>query len=332
MPNKLGFYLHSAQNNDGLWDLFQRAKPPVILIHMESKDDILLTQMRDWRSPNTFVVGRLGMDRDEQRAFLDDPNPEAAGQRLAEKIFNKDRSFMQKRYPDNSVGRLLVDAWMSLNECIEGPSWEEWSLQTDDWRRETLERHHRYDLLQVAFRRRLREFIPGVEAVAFNFGAGNFKQAQQYLEHYPETLKEYTYLGFHEYGWPAMAKHLLAEPVKTDAGLFPAIMQGIRAKHGDRYKAIITEAGLARAHLHHGDAAGDVGWLNQTEPRTQEEYWASLQWYNDLLLQNDASVLGACLYQVGWMDDWKSFRLLGEDNQGKRIDIMDWVADRLADH
>ena len=96
MPNKLGFYLHSSQNNDGLWDLFQRAKPPVILIHMESKDDILLTQMRDWRSPNTFVVGRLGMDRDEQRAFLDDPNPEAAGQRLAEKIFNKDRSFMLK--------------------------------------------------------------------------------------------------------------------------------------------------------------------------------------------------------------------------------------------
>ena len=144
MPNKLGFYLHSSQNNDGLWDLFQRAKPPVILIHMESKDDILLTQMRDWRSPNTFVVGRLGMARDEQRAFLDDPNPEAAGQRLAEKIFNKDRSFVLKRHPDNSDGRLLVDAWMSLNECIEGPSWEEWSVQTDDWRRETLERHHRY--------------------------------------------------------------------------------------------------------------------------------------------------------------------------------------------
>ena len=75
-----------------------------------------------------------------------------------------------------------------------------------------------------------------------------------------------------------------------------------------------------------------MGWLNQTEPRTQEEYWASLQWYNDLLLQNGASVLGACLYQVGWMDDWKSFRLLGEDNQGKRIDIMDWVADRLTNH
>lgn len=39
---------------------------------------------------------------------------------------------------------------------------------------------------------------------------------------------EYTYLGFHEYGWPT-AKHLTQRPVKTDAGLFPAIMQGIRA-------------------------------------------------------------------------------------------------------
>ena len=24
MPNKLGFYLHSSQTNDGLWDLFQQ--------------------------------------------------------------------------------------------------------------------------------------------------------------------------------------------------------------------------------------------------------------------------------------------------------------------
>ena len=139
MSNKLGFYLHSSQDDHGLWDLFQRAKPPVILIHMESKDDILLTQMRDWRSPNTFVVGRLGMDRDEQKTFLDDQNPEAAGRRLAETIFNKDPSFLMKRFPDNPSGCLLVDAWMSLNECIEGPSWEEWSVQTDDWRSETLE-------------------------------------------------------------------------------------------------------------------------------------------------------------------------------------------------
>ena len=55
----------------------------MILIHLEAKNDDLLRQMREWRSPDTFVVGRLGMDRDEQRRYLDDPDPVAAGQRLA---------------------------------------------------------------------------------------------------------------------------------------------------------------------------------------------------------------------------------------------------------
>lgn len=330
MSSKLGFYLHSSQDNYGLWGLFERIRPPVILIHLETKNDDLLRQMREWRSPGTFVVGRLGMDRDEQRRYLDDPDPVAAGRRLADRIFNQDRSFLLKRYPDQPGGRLLVDAWMSLNEPIEGPSWEEWPRQNARWQEETIARHRRYDLLQVAFRRRLRDYIPDVEAVAFNFGAGNFKQAQQYVELYPETLREYTYLGFHEYGWPFMAAHPAKEPVKTDAGLFPAIMQGLRTRYGDRHRAIITEAGLARAHLHTGDKAGDVGWLNTVEPQTQEEYWRSLQWYDDLLRQHGAYVLGACLYQVGWMDDWKSFRLTGADNQGRPIRIMDWIAERLS--
>ena len=329
MTNKLGFYLHSSQDDHGLWDLFQRIKPPVILIHQETKNDMLLTQMREWRSPGTFVVGRLGLSSEEQSACLDNPDPVAAGQQLADKVFNQDRSFLLKRYPDRPDGRLLVDAWMSLNECVEGSAWEERPKQGAQWQAENLARHRRYDRLQVAFRRRLREYIPDVEAVTFNFGAGNFKTAQQYIDLYPETLNEYTYLGFHEYGWPAMAATLTARPVKTDAGLFPAIMQGLRARYGDRHKGIITEAGLARAHLHTGDAAGDVGWLTEVEPQTQADYWASLQWYNELLTRHDA-VLGACLYQVGWTDKWKSFRLLGTDNQGHRIEIMDWIAERLA--
>lgn len=329
MPNKLGFYLHSSQNDHGLWDLFQRIKPPVTLIHLEFKNDMLLTQMREWRSPDTFVVGRLGLSGPEQEALLDDPDSEAAGQRLADRIFNQDRSFVLKRYPSQPSGRLLVDAWMSLNECVQGPAWEDLPKQSAAWRDENLARHRRYDQFQVAFRRRLREHIPGVEAVAFNFGAGNFKTAQQYIDLYPQTLEEYTYLGFHEYGWPAMAAHLTGQPVKTDAGLFPAVMQGIQAQYGNRHRAIITEAGLARAHLHSGDGAGDVGWLAEVEPQTQEDYWTSLAWYNQLLAQHDA-VLGACLYQVGWTHYWQSFRLLGADNHGRRIEIMDWIAERLA--
>ena len=329
MTNKLGFYLHQAQNDHGLWDLFQRIKPPVILIHLESKNDILLTQMREWRSPDTFVVGRLGLSGEEQRAYLDAPDPVAAGEQLADRIFNQDRSFLLKRYPDEPSGRLLVDAWMSLNECVEGPAWEGLQEQSAAWRDENLARHRRYDQFQVAFRRRLREYIPDVEAVGFNFGAGNFKTAQQYIDLYPQTLQEYTYLGFHEYGWPAMAGHLTDRPVKTDAGLFPTIMQGLQARYGARHKAIITEAGLARAHLHKNDPAGDVGWLAEVEPQRQEDYWTSLAWYNDLLTKHD-TVLGACLYQVGWTHKWESFRLTGSDNGGNPIHIMDWVAERLT--
>lgn len=137
MTGKLGFYLHSSQDNHGLWSLCERIKPPVVMIHLEAKNDDLLRQMRLWRSPDTFVVGRLGMDRDEQRRYLDDPDPVAAGQRLADKIFNQDRSFLLKRSPNNEGGKLLVDAWMSLNEPIEGPSWEEWPRQTPEWQRAT---------------------------------------------------------------------------------------------------------------------------------------------------------------------------------------------------
>ena len=44
-----------------------------------------------------------------------------------------------------------------------------------------------------------------MEAVAFNFGAGNFgdgRPLSRLIFH--DTLPAYTYLGFHEYGWPTM--------------------------------------------------------------------------------------------------------------------------------
>ena len=69
-------------------------------------------------------------------------------------------------------------------------------------------------------------------------------------------------------------------------------------------------------------------------PLAQKEYWKSLQWYNDLLGQHDAQVLGACLYQVGWMSEWRSFRLTRAyaDAQGQEqpIRIIDWIAEQLV--
>ena len=333
MSHKLGFYLHSSQDQHGLWSLFERIKPAVILIHMDTKNDDLLRQLREWRSPEAFVVGRFYIDRSEQDDLLSADDPVAAGRSLAERLFKKDEFFVTKRA--GPANRLLVDAWMSLNEPFPGPSWDDWPLQTEAERRRIRNWAHNYDLLQVAFRQRLQELIPGVDAVAFNFGSGNFQSGRQYVEWFPETLAAYTYLGFHEYGWPVMAPHLLADktqPVKTHVGLCQRIMQEIQANpaYGTRHQAIITEAGLARAHLHQNDKAGDVGWLNAVEPQSQQAYWRSLQWYNGLLDQH-AFIKGACLFEVGWQEDWKSFRLTGTykgpDGQEHPIEIMNWVAD-----
>ena len=329
MTSKLGFYLHSSDDAKfGLASLIEGIKPPVILIHMDTKNDDLLNQMRDWRSPDTFVVGRFYLDNAAQEQLLDGDDPEGAGRDLADRLYNQNPDFVRQRYPKDT-GRLLVDAWMSLNECVPGPSWEEWAAKKDE-QNKFHNRAANYDRLQVAFRKRLREHVSDVEAVAFNFGSGNFQEAGQYIEQFPHTLEEYTYLGFHEYGWPALSASLVnpKQPVKSDAGRFCPIMDGIHAKYGGKHKAIITEAGLARAHLKGGDSAGDVGWLNGTEPLTQDEYWKSLAWYNGILTER-VDVKGACLFEVGWAEDWRSFRLTGEDNDGRRIEIMNWIAERL---
>lgn len=326
MTHKLGFYLHSSDDGKfGLSRLIEGIKPSVILIHMDTKNDLLLDEMRQWRSPDTFVVGRLYLENAEQEQLLDRPDPAQAGRELADRLYNTNPSFVGQRFP-RDTGRLLVDAWMSLNECVPGPSWADWPVKKDEWPKFT-RRAANYDVFQEAFRNRLREHVHDVEAVAFNFGSGNFQQADQYIQQFPRTLESYKYLGFHEYGWPALSAHLVdpKRAINSDAGKFRQIMDGIRAKYGDRHEAIITEAGLARAHLKSGDKAGDVGWLNTVEPLTQDEYWRSLEWYNSVLTQR-SDVKGACLFEVGWVENWKSFRLLGQDNEGHDLRIMDRIA------
>src|SRR5436853_7566 len=121
--NKLGFYLHLSIDQNGLWEAINRVRPPVILIHADTANTMLLEETR----------------------------------------------------------RLLAN----------------------------------YDRFQVAFRQRLQ--AEGVEAVAFNFGAGNFSTPEHYLEFFPGTLAAYRYLGFHEYGWPTL---LPSEGAATSAGLY----------------------------------------------------------------------------------------------------------------
>lgn len=73
-----------------------------------------------------------------------------------------------------------------------------------------------------------------------------------------------------------------------------------------------------------------MGWLNAVEPQSQQAYWRSLQWYNGLLNQHE-TIKGACLFEVGWQEDWKSFRLTGTyngpDGRERPIELMNWIAD-----
>lgn len=306
--NKLGFYLHLSTDQHGLWEAIRRVQPPVLLIHADTANTMLLEEIRRFRAPDAFVIGRLYKDVNTQRQMLESADPEGQGRALAEEILNYNFGLATKRGVN---GRLLIDAWMSLNEAVPGPGSAQFAQQPQA----TAHLLHNYDRLQVAFRQKLQE--RGVEAVAFNFGAGNFSTAEHYLAHFPNTLANYIYLGFHEYGWPTLYP---AAGSATSGGAYRQCMAGIRARYGERHRVIITEAGLTR--MYQNPAWGDVGWLNGDAPLSEEQYWQSLAWYNGQMAA-DPYVVGACLFEVGHHGQWASFRHLGQDNQSRPIGLID---------
>jgi hypothetical protein len=307
--NRLGFYLHATDNGAGLWDAIGRVQPPVMLLHEDAANDMLLREIRDFRAPDAFIIGRFYVTNDAQRAMLESSDPEGEGRRFAERILTYDFGKFTRR---SNSGRLFIDAWMSLNESLPGPA-------SSSYRDDPV-RYHRlydaYDRFQVAFRARLVQ--AGVEAVAFNFAAGNFSEPAHYLDFFPRTLAAYTYLGFHEYGWPSL---IPGAGTHTGAGLYRGVLEAARRSDGERHRIIITEAGLTRAYGHPHNP--DEGWLNRDETLDENRYWESLAWYNTLLDQDD--VLGACLYQVGHRGDWATFRHLGADNDGRTLHLIDRI-------
>ncbi|MCC6457490.1 MAG: peptidoglycan DD-metalloendopeptidase family protein [Caldilineaceae bacterium] len=309
--NRLGFYLHLSTDQDGLWEAIRQVQPPVILVHADTVNRMLLREIRAFRAPDAFVIGRLYKDNNSQRAMLTSGDPAARGREMAEEILALDFGLATER---GANGRLLIDAWVSLNEAVPGPA----SRQFAEQPAETAAMLRAYDLFQSAFHSRLQE--AGVEAVAFNFGAGNFSRPEHYLEHFPNTLATHTYLGFHEYGWPTLHP---AQGSATSAGLYRTCMTGIRARFGPRHRVVITEAGLTR--MYQEPSAGDVGWLNTEQPLSQEAYWQTLQWYNQHLAADDY-VVGACLFEVGHHGNWATFRHLGRDNEGNPLQLMQQIA------
>ena len=307
--NRLGFYIENT-TVQFLRDAIREVKPPTILIHAQDRG--LLREIRTTLSPNSFVVGRLYVDLAQQTAWLDSPDPAAAGRAYAERILAYDFGLATEQ----ANGRLLIDAWMSLNESLPGPGTFPGGQPDAVWQR----RAAAYDQFQVAFRETLMR--SGVEAVAFNFAAGNFAKPEDYTRWFPRTLATYIFLGFHEYGWPTL------EPTPVTASgalLYRPCMTGIRLQYGDRHRAIMTEAGLARMYKYPNDPAGDVGWLYPPDSVSQASYWNSLRWYNTEMLR-DSYVLGACLFQVGHAGRWETFRHLGLDNNLQPITLIPQIA------
>ena len=307
--NKLGFYVEKT-TDPLLRDAIKRVQPPVMVIHAQDRG--LLLDIRKYLSPDTFVIGRLFRNQQEQEAMLDNDNPEESGWNFADEILNYDFKLAQER---NSNDRLLIDAWMSLNELPPGPASYLGFQVNDEYKR----RAEHYDRFQDAFRQRLES--EGVDAVAFNFAAGNYIHPEHYLEWFPRTLENYIYLGFHEYGWPSLMPE---NGGHTSALFYRDCMEEIRRVYGTRHQVIITETGLTMAYGHPGNP--DRGWLNYIESLTEEQYWQSISWYNDEILKDDY-VLGACLFQVGHAGRWETFRHIGVDNNSNAITLISRIAE-----
>lgn len=333
MSNKLGFYLHSFEIGEHKADLFRAIRdiqPPVLLIHAWDQ----VSELRRM-APNALIIGRMdyigqGQDQQPIKNLVGDwlnpdkGDPEARGRTFAEHILTDNFGAALKQ----ENGRLCIDAWMSLNEAVPGPASADFQQNPGEIGR----RLRAYDAFQVGFRNKLMEH--GIEAVAFNFGAGNFATAQHYLDFCPRTLASYTYLGFHEYGWPALSVEL--DPTAaSSAGTYRPIVTGIRRVTGRDYQVILTEAGLTFMHKY-AQSSHDQGWLfvpppeYKLQPLTQDEYWRSLAWLNRTL-ERDSFVRGACLYEVGHHGDWATFRHFGQDNDGQRIWIVDAIGQLAAE-
>jgi murein DD-endopeptidase MepM/ murein hydrolase activator NlpD len=308
--NKLGFYVE-VSTRQWIPEALVEARPPTILWHVGDRGK--LQEIRRWRSPDSFVIGRIPLDNQEQEAMLRSADPVAEGRKLADRVLSYDFSLATEKVND----RLLIDAWMSLNEAVPGPASGDFKSNPTAF----TQKLKVCDAFMVGFRQQLQ--TQGLEAVAFNFAADHFTEASHYLDYFQGTLQSYKYLGFHEYGWPALKP---GPDVVTSALRYRTCMAGIRQKYGDRFEVIITECGLARRCMYPAGVPGNVGWLWPGEAISQEKYWESLAWYNAELCR-DPYVKGACLYQVGHgVGDLATFRHLGEDNQGQSIQISSRIA------
>ncbi len=278
--HKYGFHINAI--NKAVEDAILSLRPQVI---KTLEHDVNFWRHIRQELPDVFIIGRL---YDPHQQYSD--NPKARGQAFAERILAEEINHRTVN------GRLIYDAWESFNEAVPDSA-------PDEVQR-------RYDEFQVAFAERLRP--QGLEPIGLNFGTGNYLGAQ-ILQNYSGTLETYRYLGFHEYDWPTMDRLHQQGLAEGNGGMwlclrYRRMMNQIRPHYTDQHLIIITECGMTQAV--YGKDRPDVGPWHDSHPISSDDYWQSLLWYNQELMQ-DETVLGACLFVVGAQHPWESFEHLG---------------------
>jgi len=303
MNHKYGFHIN--RTGADVLDAVRRIKPRVVKVLDHNVDFC-----REVRAivPDVCLIGRLVFTPHEQNQFVH--NPAVTGRAFAERILRIEANGV------NAGGHRLIDAWESYNEVMDGSA-------SPDLKR-------KYDDFQVAFAGPIKQ--AGFEPIAMNFATGNML-GDDFLTCFRGTLETYDYLGFHEYDWPDIRRlHEKNIREKGEDGMWLAlryrrIMNEVRPHYPDGHTAIITECGMTQG-VFKGEGQ-DVGWLHsptvsqetiqevrrdtgvEVVPHVPEEsYWASLEWYNNELMQDDY-MQGALLFVVGAISPWHSFEHLG---------------------
>jgi len=274
--------------------------------------------------PDLFLIGRLFVFPQDfgQLTGGTIQIAQQRGREMAEKILREEIN-QDIHHLD---GKPLINAWESLNEVFP----ESASYDT----------HGLYNEYQIAFGEKM--LAEGFEPIAFNFSQGN-GSGPQWLELYSGTLELFNILGFHEYDWPTMDRlhqiglngpvelhnHVPGGLGQGNDGMWRALRyrrimnNGIRQKYKDKHTVIITECGMTQGVW--GGPSLDIGpWAKKvtvppdipggvaSSPISVDDYWQSLLWYNQELMQDDY-VMGACLFVTGatGKPEWETFEHLG---------------------